>query len=124
VRAGSPSAGVSTLYDTGRLCGFRAATIQALQGGELTDEELARRAFAHLDGCGHCRAEHKTNAKRLGRTFKDQLAGLLPVPALIGRLAWVRRSLGDGVHAKGGVCERATALIGTGSAAPRSRRVS
>src|SRR5207302_6981254 len=34
------------LYDTGRLCGYRAATIQALQARELTSEELARRAFA------------------------------------------------------------------------------
>jgi hypothetical protein len=37
------------LYDTGRLCGYSAATIQALQGGEVTSEEVARRAFAHLE---------------------------------------------------------------------------
>ncbi len=37
------------LYDTGRLCGYRARTIQALQNGEVTSEELAERAFAHLD---------------------------------------------------------------------------
>ena len=31
------------LYDTGRLCGYRAQTIQALQNGE-SDERGARRA--------------------------------------------------------------------------------
>ncbi|MHB8490913.1 MAG: RNA polymerase sigma factor, partial [Solirubrobacteraceae bacterium] len=77
------------LYDTGRLCGFRAATIQALQSGEATSEELAERAFAHLDGCSRCRAEHKTNAKRLRRSFQGQAAVLLPFPALAGHLGWI-----------------------------------
>jgi RNA polymerase sigma factor (sigma-70 family) len=104
------------LYDTGRLCGYRAATIQSLQHGELTHEELARRAFAHLEACAHCRAEHKTNARRLGRSFKDQLVGLLPVPVLVGPLAWVRRWLAAGAQARGGMRDRATALIGTGGA--------
>jgi hypothetical protein len=105
------------LYDTGRLCGYRSASIQALQRGELTSEELARRALAHLDACASCRAEHKTNAGRLGRSFRDQVAAVLPVPTLLGWTAWLRRPwLRAGSHLTGGVRERAAALIGVGGA--------
>jgi RNA polymerase sigma factor (sigma-70 family) len=104
------------LYDTGRLCGYRAGTIQSLQGGELTSEELARRAFAHLEACASCRKEHRTNAKRLGRSFQDQLTALLPLPALLGRLGWLRRPwLRAGVHLGCGARERAAALAGAGA---------
>jgi RNA polymerase sigma factor (sigma-70 family) len=117
------------LYDTGRLCGYRAQTIQALQNGQSTSEELAERAFAHLDSCAHCRLEHKTNAKRLRRSFRDQAAALLP-PVLIGRFGWPTRL---GVRARlllhrlgletapvgqGGVRERAVAMLaGAGAGA-------
>jgi RNA polymerase sigma factor (sigma-70 family) len=119
------------LYDTGRLCGFRAATILALQSGEATSEELAERAFAHLDGCAHCRAEHKTNARRLRRRFQGQAAGLLPVPVLLGHVGWLvrfdvrlrtllHRFAPDGVPAgPGGVRERAAALIAGGGTAAK-----
>jgi DNA-directed RNA polymerase specialized sigma24 family protein len=113
------------LYDTGRLCGYRARTIQALQNGESTSEELAERAFAHLESCAHCRAEHKTNAKRLRRSFRDQAAALLP-PVFIGHLGWLSR-LGLrarlllhrlGIDAapvgQGGVRERTVALLAGG----------
>jgi RNA polymerase sigma factor (sigma-70 family) len=115
------------LYDTGRLCGYRAQTIQALQNGQSTSEELAERAFAHLESCAHCRLEHKTNAKRLRRTFRDQAAALLP-PVAIGRLGWLSRL---GVRARllahrlgietapfgqGGVRERTIAVLAGGSA--------
>jgi len=117
------------LYDTGRLCGYRAQTIQALQNGESTSEELAERAFAHLERCRRCRAEHKTNAKRLRRSFRDQAAALLP-PVFFGHLGWLAR-LGvrtrtlqhrfapDGLPlGQGGVRERAAALLtGSGVAA-------
>jgi RNA polymerase sigma factor (sigma-70 family) len=119
------------LYDTGRLCGFRAGTILALQSGQATSEELARRAFAHLEGCAHCRAEHKTNAKRLRRSFQGQAAALLPVPALVGHLGWLarlgvrvrtvqHRLLGDIVPAgQGGVRDRAGALLFGGGIAAK-----
>jgi RNA polymerase sigma factor (sigma-70 family) len=115
------------LYDTGRLCGYRALTIQALQNGQSTSEELAERAFAHLESCAHCRAEHKTNARRLRRSFRDQAAALLP-PVFIGHLGWLTRL---GVRARllahrlgidttpigqGGVRERAVALLAGGGA--------
>jgi RNA polymerase sigma factor (sigma-70 family) len=116
------------LYDTGRLCGFRAATIRALQSGEETSQEIAARAFAHLEGCAHCRAEHKTNARRLRRTFQGQAAALLPFPALVGRLGLLSRAtlrarmlqhrlLPDGApFGSGGVRERAAALLAGGGA--------
>jgi hypothetical protein len=105
------------LYDTGRLCGYRSASIQALQRGELTSAELAARAFAHLDACAQCRAEHKTNSRRLGRTFQDQLAAVLPLPTLVGGLSWLRRPwLRVVTHLGGGLWERTAALIGAGGA--------
>jgi RNA polymerase sigma factor (sigma-70 family) len=117
------------LYDTGRLCEYRARTIRALQTGEATSEELAERAFAHLDSCSHCRTEHKTNAKRLRRSFRDQAAALLP-PVFVGHLGWLarlgvrartlqHRLAADGLPlGQGGVRERAAALLtGSGVAA-------
>lgn len=113
------------LYDTGRLCGYRAQTIQALQHGQHTSEELAERAFAHLESCAHCRLEHKTNAKRLRRSFRDQAAALLP-PIVLGHLGWLERL---GIRARlllhrlgidtapvgqGGVRERAVAVLAGG----------
>jgi RNA polymerase sigma factor (sigma-70 family) len=113
------------LYDTGRLCGYRAGTILALQDGQATSEELAERAFAHLDSCRRCRDEHKTNAKRLRRSFQGQAAALLP-PVFIGHLRWLarlgvrartlqHRLMPDAVPAGGGgVRERAAALLAGG----------
>ncbi|MGA2164756.1 MAG: sigma-70 family RNA polymerase sigma factor [Solirubrobacteraceae bacterium] len=114
------------LYDTGRLCGYRAQTIKALQNGQSTSEELAEQAFAHLESCLHCRLEHKTNAKRLRRSFRDQAAALLP-PIMVGHLGWLTRltvrarlllhRLGVDTPAVGqsGVRERAAAVLAGGS---------
>lgn len=117
------------LYDTGRLCGYRAVTINALQAGQSTSEDLARRAIAHVEGCAHCRAEHQTNAKRLRARFEGQAAILLPLPAFmhrLGRLARLgqkarmlqHRHLPNGLPgASSGVRESArTLLTGTGAA--------
>ena len=118
------------LYDTGRLCGYRATTIRALQAGESTSEELAKRAFAHLESCASCRAEHRTNARRLRRRFQGQAAILLPVPTFMHRLGWFarldarlrtlqHRLAPDGLpFGSGGVRERAAAILaGSGAAA-------
>jgi RNA polymerase sigma factor (sigma-70 family) len=116
------------LYDTGRLCGYRAQTIQALQSGESTSEELAERAFAHLEACQSCCDEHNTNAKRLRRSFRDQAAALLPGPVLAGHLSWLtklgirtralQQRLADSPPlAQGPVRERATALLAGGGGA-------
>jgi RNA polymerase sigma factor (sigma-70 family) len=114
-----------TLYEAGRLCGYRAQTILALQKGEATSEVLAERALAHLERCAHCRAEHKTNARRLRRSFREQAAALLP-PVFVGHLGWLTRlglrartlqhSLAtDGVPlGQGDVRERAAAMLAGG----------
>jgi len=119
------------LYDTGRLCGYRAVTIEALQRGETASEELAERAFAHLESCAHCRAEHKTNARRLRRSFQGQAAALLPIPVLVGHLGLLarldlrlrmllHRFVADGLPAgSGGVRERAAALLAGGGMAAK-----
>jgi DNA-directed RNA polymerase specialized sigma24 family protein len=119
------------LYDTGRLCGYRAATIHALQAGESTSEELASRAFAHLESCASCRAEHQTNARRLRRRFQGQAAILLPVPAFLHQLGWLarldakarmlqHRLAPDGLPmGPGGVRERAAALVAGAGAATK-----
>jgi RNA polymerase sigma factor (sigma-70 family) len=119
------------LYDTGRLCGFRASTIQAMQDGQATSEQLAQQAFAHLEGCSHCRAEHKTNARRLRRTFQGQAAALLPLPALARRVGWITRLdlrvrtihhrflPGGSPVGGGGVRESAAAMLAGGGVAAK-----
>jgi DNA-directed RNA polymerase specialized sigma24 family protein len=82
------------LYDTGRLCRFRASTIKALQGGQATSDALAGSALAHLERCATCRAEHRTNAKRLRLRFQDQAAVLLPTPAFLSRASRLVNYLG------------------------------
>jgi RNA polymerase sigma factor (sigma-70 family) len=113
------------LYDTGRLCGYRAQTIKTLQNGESTSEDLAERAFAHLESCGHCRLEHKTNANRLRRSFRDQAAALLP-PVMVGHLGWLTRltvrarlllhrlGIDTAPIGQSGVRERAAAMLAGG----------
>jgi RNA polymerase sigma factor (sigma-70 family) len=119
------------LYDTGRLCGYRSHTIQALQAGQAMSEELALGAYAHLEGCAQCRAEHRTNARRLRRSFQGQAAALLPIPVLTGRLGWLARV---GLRARtlhhrlapyssapgsGGMRERTVAMLTGGGAAAK-----
>jgi RNA polymerase sigma factor (sigma-70 family) len=103
------------LYDTGRLCGYRGATIEAMQAGEVTSDELAQRAFAHLDACARCRAEHKTNAKRLRRTFRGELAALLPLPAILAPAGRLRQfAVRTAAQAAGGVREALVGAAGVG----------
>jgi RNA polymerase sigma factor (sigma-70 family) len=120
------------LYDSGRLCGYRASTILALQRGEATSVELATRAFAHLESCPQCRALHRTNARLLRARFERQAAALLPLPVLAGRGGWLSRAdmrlrtlghrllpewsaLGGG----GSVREQAVAIIAGGGVATK-----
>jgi RNA polymerase sigma factor (sigma-70 family) len=64
-------------YDTGRLCGYRAAIIQALRDGTASDD-VARRAHTHLNACPNCRDTQRERASRL--------AGLLPLPILLRQM--------------------------------------
>jgi hypothetical protein len=79
------------LYDTGRMCGYRAPTIRGLIAGAASSEALAQAAFAHLESCARCRAEHRTNAGRLRVSFQERAAALLPLPALAGHLGLLAR---------------------------------
>jgi RNA polymerase sigma factor (sigma-70 family) len=110
------------LYDTGRLCGYRNATIQALLQGNSTSEELAERAIAHVERCTHCRSEHNTNARKLRNAFKGQAAGLL-APTLLTRAGWFTRlvvrtrllhSRLPGAEHLSAARERAAALLSSG----------
>lgn len=116
------------LYDTGRLCGYRAQTIRALKAGQRTSADLAERAFAHLESCAQCRLDHKTNAMRLRESMRKQAAALLP-PVLLGhtgrltrlgmraRLLTARLGLGGAPVEQGSTRERVAALIaGSGAA--------
>lgn len=87
-----------TLHDSGRLCGYRSATIKALLEGQATSAQLAQLALAHVQACAHCRAEHHTNTQQLRRAFQDQAAALLP-PVLLDRLGRVGRLGGWAVRA-------------------------
>lgn len=119
------------LYDTGRLCGYRAHTIRMLQSGAATGEQLAQAAYAHLAGCAACRNAHRTNARRLRQAFGGQAAALLPGPLFARQLGVAQRSLlrarllaerffSAGMPASGGggvARERAiAALAGSGAA--------
>ncbi|HTZ62660.1 MAG TPA: sigma-70 family RNA polymerase sigma factor [Solirubrobacteraceae bacterium] len=117
------------LYDTGRLCGYRANTIRMLQSGLATSEQLAQSAYAHLAACSACRNAHKTNARRLRAAFGDHAAALLPVQLFaqqigaLQRLALrvrllAERYLPGGMPGAGGLArERAAALVaGSGAA--------
>src|SRR6185312_14652148 len=66
------------LYDTGRLCGYRASTIQAFAEGTAS-QEVETRARAHLHACTHCRAA----ATRPGSRLTQRLAAFLPLPVLL-----------------------------------------
>jgi RNA polymerase sigma factor (sigma-70 family) len=119
------------LHDTGRLCGYRSHTIQALLSGEGASERLASGAFAHLEACAHCRSEHRTNARRLRRSFQEQAAAMLPIPALAGHMGWLTRLdlRARALHQRllpygsppgtGGVRERAIAVVAGGGVAAK-----
>jgi len=119
------------LHDSGRLCGYRSRTIKTLLDGQATSEELANLAITHVAGCAQCRAEHKTNAKRLRRAFQEQAAALLP-PALftvhldsLGRAGVQARTLAGRIRpdwlsfAQDGARERAAALLASAGAATK-----
>ena len=75
--------------------------------------ELAQRAFAHLQACASCRAEHKTNARRL--------RAKLPGP---GRRAAARSrcSPGSSAGSRGSSCARARSPHGCRHGRPRRER--
>ena len=96
------------LYETGRLCGYRAATIKLMLDGETPSEVLAAGALAHLDACASCRCEHRID----GESLRKRLAS----KARLTLLPWLTR-LGR-LDAPGGRDHgRLLALLGSGAAA-------
>ncbi|MGO9490137.1 MAG: RNA polymerase sigma factor [Solirubrobacteraceae bacterium] len=91
------------LYETGRLCGYRAGTIQALSEGAAS-ARVERQARAHLAACATCRAKSPGGTRRLG-----MLAGVVG-SALPAGSKWLRRVIGTG-----GVTAKATAVALTGA---------
>jgi RNA polymerase sigma factor (sigma-70 family) len=115
------------LYEKGRLCGYRAQTIEAMIAGEQTSDQLAEQAIAHVERCAQCRAQHATSAQRLRRSFARQAAAVLPIPALAGHAWLLRLNLrtksvlyrllpGGSAIATDTVRERATLLANSGPA--------
>ena len=90
------------LYETGRLCGYRAETDEALANGRAAAHAV-RQAQAHLAACEACKRASVARA-RVAR------AGVASVS--VGALAWVwgwaRRLAGSG-----GVSAKATAAVMT-----------
>src|SRR6202034_3728512 len=118
------------LHDSGRLCGYRAATVKALLEGQAASPELVGLAVAHVARCARCQAEHETNAKRLRRAFEEQAAALIP-PAFTTHLGWLTRSsiqsrtLAQRLYpdwisvGQGGARERAATLLAGGGASAK-----
>lgn len=80
------------LYQSGRLCGYRAATIDALLTGTTPNADIAARARAHLEACDRCRADVARDGVELTRRLNAiAIASLAPF-SIVARAAR-RRSL-------------------------------
>lgn len=81
-----------TLYETGRLCGYRSHTIDSLLSGEHLGELAVQQALAHLNRCRECRAEHHITGAELRARFDQGALALLPVPLLAySHVSWLDR---------------------------------
>jgi RNA polymerase sigma factor (sigma-70 family) len=93
------------LYETGRICGYRAATIQALAQGAASGA-IEQQAAAHLAACASCRAQRHQQAPE-GDRGRGALAALASA-ALLPACRLVRRIAGSG-----GIAAKATAVAVT-----------
>lgn len=85
-----------SLYSTGRLCGYRSATIGGLLAGRLRGELALDRAVAHLRHCRDCRVRHRTDVDGLRAAFDARVLSVLPLaPGLVE----ARGSLLEQTHA-------------------------
>jgi RNA polymerase sigma factor (sigma-70 family) len=71
-----------TLYETGRLCGYRSQTITALLNKHHTSALALHQALTHLRYCRTCQAQHHTTEAQLRAAFDRRALALLPLPAL------------------------------------------
>jgi RNA polymerase sigma factor (sigma-70 family) len=96
------------LYETGRLCGYRAATIEALKRsvGSVAAFEQAK---AHLAACPACRAASVPGART--RRPSDGGAWVAVLGGATAGWSWVRK-----VASGGGLTVKATAAVVTAAA--------
>jgi RNA polymerase sigma factor (sigma-70 family) len=119
----------TTLYTTGRLCGYRSHTIGSLLSGKENSELAVAQAFAHLQHCHTCQIQHKTDAAGLHAAFDARVLSMLPLPAFAGSRSSLLDSLQAGVlrvarlfqrdaTPQAGVRERAVEIVaGSGASA-------
>jgi DNA-directed RNA polymerase specialized sigma24 family protein len=67
-----------SLYSTGRLCGYRSATIESLLAGRERGELALGKALAHLRHCRACRTQHRTDVDGLRAAFDARVLSVLP----------------------------------------------
>jgi DNA-directed RNA polymerase specialized sigma24 family protein len=116
-----------SLYSTGRLCGYRSATIGGLLAGRVRGKLAFDRALAHLRHCQTCRLKHRTDAAGLRAAFDARALSVLPpLPVLVqshaslleqlhAAAARVARLLQrSGPAPQGGVRERAFEVVAGG----------
>lgn len=73
-----------TLYETGRLCGYRSQTIGSLLSGKDDSDRAVGQALAHLRHCHDCQIRHKTDAMSLRAAFDARALSVLPLPIYTG----------------------------------------
>jgi DNA-directed RNA polymerase specialized sigma24 family protein len=71
-----------TLYETGRLCGYRSQTITTLLTGNPSSELALDQALAHLRHCHTCQTHHHTTEAQFRAAFDRRALALLPLPLL------------------------------------------
>jgi len=105
------------LYETGRLCGYRAATIEA---PESSDRSLlaVEQAEAHLAACPYCKEVRASCTRKRATAGGAVTAALAGVAAVCW--AWLRRTAGSGsVTAKATAAVIAAAVVTGGAVQTR-----
>lgn len=120
----------TTLYSTGRLCGYRSHTIGSLLAGRERSEIALAQAYAHLRHCHACQAHHKASAETVRAAFDARVLVVLPIPVVFASRSGlpgslhavvlrVARFFQRGTVAQGGVRERTVEVIAGSSASAK-----
>lgn len=80
-----------TLYESGRLCGYRSRTIDELLSGQEDCELAVHQALAHLRHCSECQREHHITGHELRARFDRGALVFLPTPLLTHHLSLLER---------------------------------
>jgi DNA-directed RNA polymerase specialized sigma24 family protein len=104
-----------SLYITGRLCGYRSATIESLLAGRVQGELAFGKAVAHLRHCRACRARHRTDVAGLRATFDARVLSVLPaLPVVVESHAWLVEQLHAAVSRVARLSQRGSTVPGGG----------